>query len=505
MLNNCLPSKTPAVPRLLLVGALTSVAILALFSAVAWRMAADDYSRARQAAANLVGPAAMDISRLIESYDLSLAAIVDILPNAKVSALPDDLRQVVLFGRSANERNLGPVFVLDETGTVKLEAWPGSVGESSHWGRDYFLFHEQNLQSGLYVSRPWMSASGGYAIAISRRINGPKGEFLGVAVGAIHLSYFQHILGKLELGAGDSLAIAHTDGTLIMRLPFDAKFVGRDVSNSQLFRQILAANFSGAFDAVASLDGQSRLYAFQRIGNLPLVLTYGIPLHEVFKDWWRQTIVLGLIVVVLCLINLVLLGLLAREVRRRAAAEEMLASLAATDPLTGLGNRRRFNEALDREWQRAIRTGEPLALLVIDADAFKPFNDTFGHLAGDAALQQIAGCISRAARRPLDVNARYGGEEFVSLLPQQPLSGAIHVANRLRDEIHALREAQTVAGSGPAVPTVSIGVAAFAPCSGNPQDLVRSADEALYRAKTNGRDRLEWNSVSGRQGSPLAA
>jgi len=468
-------------------------------------MAVDDYARARQAAANLVGPAAMDISRLMESYDLSLAAIVEILPNAKVSALPDDLRQVVLFGRSANERNLGPVFVLDATGTVKLEAWHGSVGESSHWGRDYFLFHQQNLQSGLYVSRPWMSASGGYAIAISRRINGPKGEFLGVAVGAIHLSYFQHILGKLAVGPSDSLAIAHTDGTLIMRLPFDAKFVGRDVSNSQLFRQILASNFSGAFDAVASLDGLSRLYAFQRIGNLPLVLTYGIPLREVYKDWWRQTIVLGLIVVVLCFINLALLGFLARELRRRAAAEERLASLAATDPLTGLGNRRHFNEALDREWQRAIRTGEPLALLVIDADAFKPFNDTFGHPAGDAALQQIAGCISRAARRPLDVNARYGGEEFVSLLPQQPLSGALHVANRLRDEIHALREAQTVAGSGPEVPTVSIGVAAFALCCGNPQDLVSSADEALYRAKSNGRDRIEWNSVSKRLANPLAA
>lgn len=505
MLSNCLPSKTPAVPQLLSVGALTGIAILALFSAVAWRMAADDYSRARQAAGNLVGPAAMDIGRVIESYDLSLTTIVEILPDTRVSALPDDLRHLAFFGRSAIERSLGPVFVLDATGTVTLEAWSGSVGESSHWGRDYFLVHQQNYGSGLYVSRPWMSASGGYAIAISRRINGPNGEFLGVAVGAIHLSYFQHLLGKLAVGPGDSLAIAHTDGTLIMRLAFDAKFVGRDVSNSQLFRQILAANFSGAFDAVASLDGQSRLYAFQRIGNLPLVLSYGVPLREVYRDWWRQTIVLGLIVFVLCLINLSLLGLLARELRRRAAAEETLASLASTDPLTGLGNRRKFDEALDREWQRAIRACEPLALLVIDADAFKSFNDTFGHLAGDAALQQIASCISRAARRPLDVNARYGGEEFVSLLPQQSLSGALHVANRLRDEIHTLRASQTEPDRGPAVPTVSIGVAAFDPCSGSPQDLIGSADEALYRAKSKGRDRIEWNSVSGKEDGSLAA
>jgi diguanylate cyclase (GGDEF)-like protein len=214
---------------------------------------------------------------------------------------------------------------------------------------------------------------------------------------------------------------------------------------------------------------------------------------------------LGLIVVALCLINIGLLGLLAHELRRRAAAEETLASLAATDPLTGLGNRRRLDEALDREWRRAIRTGKPLALLIIDVDAFKSFNDTFGHLAGDLALQQIATCISRAARRPLDVNARYGGEEFVSLLPEQSLSGALHVANHLRDEIYTLQASQTRAEKEPAVPTVSIGVAAFDACSGSPRDLINSADEALYRAKSNGRDRIEWNSASGKKQSLLAA
>jgi diguanylate cyclase (GGDEF)-like protein len=497
MLSNSLPSQPPAIPRLLWIGTLTSIAILALFSTVAWRMAADDYARARQAAGNLVGPAAMDIGRMIETYDLSLSAIVEGIPNARIAALPDDLRRLVLFDRSATKRDLGPVFVLDAGGTVVLEARPGSVGESSHWGRDYFLVHQQNRGPALYVSRPWMSASGGYAIAISRRIIGADGTFLGVAVGTLHLSYFQYILGKLTVSPSDALAIAHTDGTLIMRLPFEADFVGRDVSNSQLFRQILAANFSGAFDAVASLDGQSRLYAFQRIGNLPLVLTYGVHLQEVYRDWWRQTIILGLIVVLLCVINLALLVFLTRELRRRAAVEETLAGLAITDSLTGLGNRRKFDEELDREWQRAHRTGEPIALLVIDADSFKSFNDRYGHLAGDAALRQIAGCMTRAARRPLDVNARYGGEEFVSLLPQQSLSGALHVANRLREEIQALRSSQSNFDNRPPVPTVSIGVAAFDACNGSAQDLISSADEALYRAKTNGRDRVEWNSVSG--------
>lgn len=505
MLNNYLPSQTPAIPRLLSIGALTSIAILALFSMVAWRMAVDDYSRARQAAGNLVGPAAMDIGHTIQSYDRSLSAVVEGILNPRILALPDDLRHLALFDRSVIDHNLGPVFVLDAAGTVVMEAKPGTVGESSHWGRDYFLVHQQNHGSGLYVSRPWMSASGGYAIAISRRINGPNGNFLGVAVGALHLSYFQHILGKLTVGKGDSLAIAHADGTLIMRLPYQTEFVGRDVSNSQLFRQILAANFSGAFDAVASLDGHNRLYAFQRIGNLPLVLTYGVRLHEVYKDWWRQMIALGLIVAFLCSINLALLGFLTRELRRRAAVEQTLASLAATDQLTGLGNRRKFDEELDREWQRALRTGEPLALLVIDADAFKSFNDTFGHLAGDAALRQIAMCISRAACRPFDVNARYGGEEFVSLLPQQSLPGALHVANRLREEIHMLRARQIELDKVPAVPTVSIGVAAFEVCSGGARELIYSADKALYRAKTNGRDRIELISVPGKRSGSLVA
>lgn len=481
-----------SVRRLVQTGALTSIAFLTLFAMVAYQMAVNDYLRAKQTAGNVVAPAAMDIARTIESYDMSLGAIVDGYGNTEILMLPDHLRHLVLFDRGAVERKLGPIFVLNASGSVVLEARPGSVGEASHWGRDYFLIHQQNRNAGLYVSRPWMSVSGGYAIAISRRIEDSSGAFIGVAVGAIHLSYFQHVLGNLTLGTNGTLAMAHTDGTLIMRMPFLPEVVGRDVSKSEIFRQLLDANFSGAFDAVAALDGESRLYAFQRIGNLPLVLTHGVSMRAVYEDWWQQAPILGLIVLMLCAINIALLAFLTRALRQRMAAEAALADLATTDPLTGLGNRRKFDEELDREWNRALRTKTSVALLVIDADRFKKFNDSHGHQAGDMALKHLAACIARSAGRTSDTNARYGGEEFVSLLPGQDVQGAVHVATRIREEVRLLRLRQKAGFiEGPVIPTVSIGVAAMVPFTDERDQLMALADEALYLAKKNGRDRVE--------------
>src|SRR6185295_7662498 len=108
-------------------------------------------------------------------------------------------------------------------------------------------------------------------------------------------------------------------------------------------------------------------------------------------------------------VTLVLALLLRNELRRRTAAEHQLAVLATTDSLTGLPNRRQFNNAISREWQRAMREQVPIALLMIDADHFKAYNDTYGHQAGDDVLQAIGGCVSLSAQRPTDLAARFGG------------------------------------------------------------------------------------------------
>lgn len=169
-----------------------------------------------------------------------------------------------------------------------------------------------------------------------------------------------------------------------------------------------------------------------------------------------------------------------------------LASEALTDPLTGLANRRRFDEALVGEWRRAARQRAPLALLFVDVDRFKRFNDLYGHQRGDSCLHAVAQAIRACALRPGDLVARYGGEEFVLLLPDTDSDGASHLGEAVRHAVEAL--ALPHAGNGrPGVVTVSVGVAAAAPAEDDglsPDHLARRADLALYVAKDAGRNRV---------------
>ncbi len=166
------------------------------------------------------------------------------------------------------------------------------------------------------------------------------------------------------------------------------------------------------------------------------------------------------------------------------------AQLAAVDPLTGLANRRSFDERLEEGLRAFVRTGEPLTLLMIDVDDFKRFNDTYGHVAGDAALRGIADAIREVVNRPRDVVARYGGEEFVIVLSDTPLEGALSVAERIRVEVVRRRIPHKGNRAAPYV-TVSLGAASARGGSPDARELIERADIALYRAKGAGRNRIE--------------
>jgi diguanylate cyclase (GGDEF)-like protein/PAS domain S-box-containing protein len=181
------------------------------------------------------------------------------------------------------------------------------------------------------------------------------------------------------------------------------------------------------------------------------------------------------------------------ELKLNEALEQM-ERMAATDGLTGLANRRRFDRVADEEWRRCGREDRPLSLLLLDADHFKLFNDRYGHLAGDGCLRVIGSQLSAAARRPGDLAARYGGEEFLLLLPQTDRAGALCVAEVVHKLVLDLAIAHE-GNPGPGVVTVSIGVATAwprDPGSGpkNVSALLAAADTALYQAKSGGRNRV---------------
>jgi two-component system chemotaxis family response regulator WspR len=172
-----------------------------------------------------------------------------------------------------------------------------------------------------------------------------------------------------------------------------------------------------------------------------------------------------------------------------ADANIELQKLAALDSLTGIANRRRFDDVMRAEWQRGQRDKKPLSLLMCDIDCFKVYNDSFGHLAGDLCLKKAAAVLTAHLKRPADLAARYGGEEFAIVLPDTDPAGALLIANACRAHIEQLAIDNPQAPNG--IISMSIGVASVVPSKDSSTEaLIALADKALYQAKNDGRNRV---------------
>lgn len=171
-------------------------------------------------------------------------------------------------------------------------------------------------------------------------------------------------------------------------------------------------------------------------------------------------------------------------------ANQVLQRLSSLDGLTGVANRRRLEEALDLEWRRACRVGTALSLIMIDADFFKAFNDSYGHQRGDDCLKLLASSLSNALNRPGDMVARYGGEEFMIVLPGTDEHGAAEMAEVMRGRVEAMKITHEGSHANKVV-TISLGVVTGYPIRGfSSGELIAAADEALYQAKEEGRNRV---------------
>jgi len=182
-----------------------------------------------------------------------------------------------------------------------------------------------------------------------------------------------------------------------------------------------------------------------------------------------------------------------RDITERKAHEQQLSELALTDSLTGLSNRRAFDEALEREWKRTLREGSQISLLLLDIDRFKEFNDQYGHQVGDDCLRTVAAAV-RGAVRATDVVARYGGEEIAAILFSADTFGAVEAAESVRAAVAGLRITHEGNPQGAGLVTVSVGAATALARQGGtmrmPVSLLLAADTALYKAKQGGRNRV---------------
>ncbi len=472
--------------RLIALGLTITLGFSSICALVLWESRNRDRDQARLAAVNLIASIGSDISRNFELYDLSLEAVVEGLRLPDLSTLSPRMRQMLLFDRAASAKDMGSIFVLDKAGTVIMDSRVETPRADNYAQSDFFKVHRGIESGGPFVSTPWRNADGEYLIAISRRLSNANGDFTGVVAVTLRLHYFKKMLDRLNVGSESSLILAREDGSIIMRAPYKADLIGVNVSTSAVFKRISEAP-EGTFEMNAGLDGVKRMYAYQRIGELPLIVSYGQSLEAIYASWWHEAKIIGLLMLGLCATNVTLIVFLASALKRRAKAEHDYAVMATIDSLTGLCNRRRFDEAIDLEWRRAQRREQSVAILMIDADLFKNFNDQFGHQAGDIALKALADCIAAGARRAGDLCCRFGGEEFAVLLPETSINDAMVVAENIQAAVASLRALQN--GRPDSTPTLSIGVACLVPRTGlEPRDLIRAADGALYKAKAAGRN-----------------
>lgn len=460
------------------------VLVLSVVALSLWQQRADAWKSAERSAENLLGVLSLEVANRFALVEIVLGEVADSYTDA---AIPQSAMTRILTRAASAERYIGAVLIMDPAGNIILESqFPPRIANLAD--RDFFSVHLEKPDVGDFVSRPYRSRirDGDPSIGFSRRLLSSDGGFGGVALAAFRLDYFRNLLRTVDIGEHGSLSINRSDGVLLARqppLPDDADF-GLDLSGSANFQRIIRER-SGSFTAIASIDGVERFYSFGPIGGTDLFLAVGLSVEAIYAEWNRRALVIGGATLFICVLLIGQAVLLRRELDRRAAAEADLALLSMTDALTGLPNRRQFDNFLAREWRRAGRTGATLSMLLIDADHFKLFNDRFGHVRGDEVLRRLAAVIGEAIRRPGDLAARYGGEEFAVVMPDTDTAGARCIAQAIRERVGNL-----VVGEGARI-TVSIGVASAAPQPGSSDStLIADADRALYAAKSAGRDQV---------------
>ncbi|NVN85325.1 MAG: GGDEF domain-containing protein [Rhodopseudomonas sp.] len=434
---------------------------------------------ARQTMENLAATIDSDISRNVEIYDLTLRGVVNNLALPEVASVGKTIQHLILFDHAITAKHFGAIQVFDAEGNLTLDAATLTPMPINRTDEEFFSAHRDDPDVGLFISRP-MLHQGAYSIVLSRRVTGPDGRFLGVVAGSIRFNYFHDLFGRLRLGKDDVIAVIARDGTLIMRTPFDLDLIGKNMAHIASVHQVLSQQ-RGWFSGNGIRDRIPRMYVWSD-GSRPLVVLVGRPWAEILSVWRKEAIRIGSILLALTVFVAVVTMVFIREIARRARAERRLEELATTDALTGLTNRRKFDAAFDTEWRRALRQGTPVAMMMIDADHFKSYNDTFGHQAGDQMLVGIAVCIADSVHRAGESVARYGGEEFAALLPGLTAAAALALAETIRLKVEAWSE-----GHGGV--TISVGVASITPTLAlEPAALLEAADKALYAAKRNGRN-----------------
>ena len=458
------------------------------------------------AASNLARAMAQQADDAIKKADTALVGIVERVEHDGTDPAAVERLRKVLAMRVAELPQLDGMHIYDENGNWVANSRQGPPQNLNNADREYFVFHRAHEERGPHIGIPVKSrTTGELLVPVSRRINHADGRFAGVVLATIDIDFFMKFYDSFDIGKAGAVALVLESGTMVTRRPYSPEVVGRNMQGTGLLRAYAEQGSVGMAYIKSSQDGVTRLNSFRRLANYPVLVAAALSKDEILAAWWRETLWhTGGVILLTSLVGFVGWRLVKQiELRTKTEAElrrardaletlnKTLNTLAMEDGLTGLANRRQFDVTLDTEFSRATREASTLALIMIDVDCFKQYNDIYGHAAGDECLQSIGRTVaSLASRRPGDFAARYGGEELAVLLPHTDVAGAAALAERIRSAVQALKIEH--AGNADGFVTLSAGVDAFSPVpgKGQPKELIQAADKALYAAKTGGRNRV---------------
>jgi diguanylate cyclase (GGDEF)-like protein len=441
-----------------------------------------------------------------KAADLAVTGIVERVEHDGASSTALHRLHQVMQVTASQLPQIDTLIACDEHGTWLASSGSALPGGPNLADRAYFLFHQTHPDRELHISAPVISRfTHKWVVPVSRRINHPDGSFGGVALATLDVDYFNTFYQSLDLGHDGAMALITDEGVMLVHRPFNQRYIGKNISTSVLYQSYLASDTSKGKVFKFEQDGTTRWTSYHSLDNYPLFVAAGFAKQDLLADWRRSTIVQLAGTLLLALLLALFGARLIRQIKLRVEAEaeltrardtleilnRKLEKLAMQDGLTLLANRRHFDITLAREFSRATRQGSSLALVMIDIDFFKQFNDLYGHPAGDDCLRNVSRAIkSHSPGRPGDLAARYGGEEMAIILPETDLAGAMVVAQRLLNAIHELEIPHRGSPSGTL--TISAGVDALIPLREvhSPETLIQNADKALYMAKTTGRDRV---------------
>jgi len=476
---------------------LASFSLLASVIWLIWDARLTRLDEARSASENLAAALAQHAEDTLKAADTVLLGLAE-----RLEVDGQDEQHMPRLQRFMQQRvqelpDLQSLLAFDREGNWLTSSYGARMPDHDNTDRGYFKWHREHEDSHVYISPPLPGrTSGEWVIPVTRRLNDNEGRFNGVVIAAVRVNYFQQIYQTLDIKYHGFISLSLNDGTVLVRQPPSA-------DNGLLSSELPIQQASGSFKRVEK--GRKRMYSYRRLERYPLVVITALLQDEVLASWQAeatmQIVVAVILIILLNLFGFYLLHLIKGELATHRALQQardhmaeqrlQLEKLALEDELTGLANRRHFMAHLHEELRRARRARQPLALLMLDVDWFKQYNDLYGHSGGDQCLRQVAKVLRMGQNRPGDLAARYGGEEFCLLLSSTDSKGAAQVAEKIRQ---TLEQRSITHGASPlGILTISIGVHALYPQKDTAQEagetLLQCADAALYQAKAGGRNR----------------